>query len=64
MAKNQRVVITGIGTVLPNAFDLESFWSHLRDDIARPDDSRTVGITMISVSNPRSRESRFITATC
>lgn len=31
MAKNQRVVITGIGTVLPNAFDLESFWSHLRD---------------------------------
>ena len=31
MEKNQRVVITGIGTVLPNAFDLESFWSHLRD---------------------------------
>ena len=31
MAKNQRVVITGIGTILPNAFDLQNFWSHLKN---------------------------------
>jgi len=31
MPKNQRVVITGIGTILPNAFDLESFWGHLKN---------------------------------
>ncbi|HRG77591.1 MAG TPA: beta-ketoacyl synthase N-terminal-like domain-containing protein, partial [Leptospiraceae bacterium] len=31
MPKNQRVVITGIGTVLPNAFDLENFWDNLKN---------------------------------
>jgi len=31
MPKNQRVVITGIGTILPNAFDLQNFWSHLKN---------------------------------
>lgn len=31
MAKNQRVVVTGIGTVLPNADKVESFWENLRD---------------------------------
>jgi 3-oxoacyl-[acyl-carrier-protein] synthase II len=31
MPKNQRVVITGIGTILPNAFDLESFWDNLKN---------------------------------
>lgn len=28
---NQRVVITGIGVILPNALNLEDFWSHMRD---------------------------------
>ncbi len=31
MPKNQRVVITGIGTILPNAFDLENFWDNLKN---------------------------------
>ncbi len=29
MSKNQRVVVTGIGVILPNAFSVDKFWSHL-----------------------------------
>lgn len=37
MPKNQRVVITGIGTILPNAFELQSFWNHLKNGSSQID---------------------------
>lgn len=31
MSKNQRVVVTGIGVILPNAFSVDTFWDHLKN---------------------------------
>ena len=31
MAKNQRVVVTGMGVILPGAYNKESFWKHLKN---------------------------------
>jgi 3-oxoacyl-[acyl-carrier-protein] synthase II len=31
MAKNQRVVVTGMGVILPGAYNKESFWEHLKN---------------------------------
>ncbi|MCB1189112.1 MAG: beta-ketoacyl-[acyl-carrier-protein] synthase family protein [Leptospiraceae bacterium] len=34
---NQRVVITGIGVILPNALNLTDFWTNMRDGISQID---------------------------